>query len=129
MPKPFDGHSAANALSAKNAAGNDYLAQLTGTSYVAIYDAADVELVRKNLAATPGTVNGTTGAVTLDLSGTQSTAVAGNASYAMVKNGTDTALSCMDVVQGGAVVAGKMVLSATAITAGMVIQWQNIVLP
>ena len=132
MTIPYTGHSTASTLSMRIAAGNDKIAQIdsgTGAGYVAIFSDADVELVRKNFSDPCGTVNGTTGEVTLTPTGTQSTAVAGTPAYALICNSAGTSNSAMPVVQGTAPVAGSMVLNNLSISAGETLTWNNIILP
>ena len=133
MAAPFTtSHSAASTLAMRIAAGAAKIAEIDAAAtpgYIAIYDAADVELVRKTLSDPCGTVDSGTGVVTITPTGTQSAAVSGTAAYALIKDGDNIANSYMQCVQGTAPVAEKLVMTSLAIEAGETLNWNDITLP
>ena len=130
MPIPFIGHATATRLSARNAAANDYINQIdahaTLPGYVAIYNSADVELVRQNFSDPCGTVDALTGNITITPTGTQSTTVAGTPSYAVMYDGAGVAKTALHVTIGAAPVVGECVISASPILAATPITFQTI---
>ena len=85
-----------------------------------IYSAADVLLATLPLADPAGTVNGTTGLITLNPGDPDTNAAAsGIASYAELVDGDGTILnSSIPVTQSSVIVPGSVAISTTSILAG-----------
>ena len=82
------------------AAHTDFLGKLdagTGPGKVVIYDASDVTLVTVTLTDPAGTVNGTTGQLTLTQAGVGTAVADGTASYAEFMDSDDTVHLTVDV--------------------------------
>lgn len=130
MPMPPAGYSAATKLACNTASANTLIAQLdshaTLPAYIALYDAADVELVRQNFSDPSGTVDPATGNTTLTPTGTQTAVVAGTPAYSVYKDGADTIRIALPVETGTAPVVGKTVISASPLLAGTPVTFQNI---
>ncbi len=128
MPAPYYGHLIAdNVIDKTNYIGRiDSHATLPG--YIAIYSAADVLLSRKNFSKPSGTVDASTGLATLTPSGTETTAVAGTAAYAVIADGAGQAHTYLECVASSVAVQGKCALATLDITAGLPMSYQNITL-
>lgn len=88
-------------------------------AYVGIFDAADTLLARIDLDVPAGTVNGTTGALTLSPDGREDSAPAsGTASYATIFDGDATAYRSLPCQAGSFAVSGACVLNTLSIIAG-----------
>lgn len=91
----------------------------TGDPALTIHDENDVLLAEIPLASTGGTVNGTTGELTLTANGREESAPAtGAAEYATLRDGDGNALRSVECQQGTTPVSNACVLSALGITSG-----------
>jgi len=94
-----------------------------GTARIAIRNSADGLLATVVLGSPAGSVNGTTGQLTLALPATPPTATAsGNAAYAEVTNGAGVVRLAMPCAQGTVAVPGYLVLNALNIVSGAPVQ-------
>lgn len=86
---------------------------------VTVHDSADVLLAEIPLSDPGGTVNETTGALTLAPSGPETDApAAGTASYATLRDGAGGAIHSLPCEAGTSPVAGKCVLNTLSIQQG-----------
>lgn len=86
---------------------------------ITLHDSNDVQLANIPLTDPAGTVNGTTGALTLTASGRDESADAsGEADYATIRDGDGVAYRSMECVVGSAAQTGKCVLNTLSIIAG-----------
>ena len=91
----------------------------SGNGTITIHRADDTLLATIPLARPGGTVNGTTGALTLAPDGREEDApAAGDASYATIRDSSGVALRSMPCVQGDSPVAGSCVLNTLEIELG-----------
>ena len=87
--------------------------------YIGIFDSGDTLLARIDLGTPGGTVNGTTGALTLAMDGREDSAPAsGTADYATIFNGDDTAYRSLPCQEGASAVSGACVLNTMSIIEG-----------
>lgn len=94
-----------------------------GTARIAIRNSSDALLATVVLGSPAGTVNGTTGVLTLSLPATPPAASAsGNAAYAEVTNGAGVVRLALPCVQGTVAVPGALVLNALNIVSGAPVQ-------
>lgn len=90
-----------------------------GVGYIDIFDSSDTLLAHIDLDTPGGTVNGTTGALTLAMDGREDSAPAsGTASYATIFDGDDTAYRSLPCQAGSFAVSGACVLNTLSIIAG-----------
>jgi hypothetical protein len=91
----------------------------TNPGKVTIHNTADVLLAEIPLADPGGSVNQTTGALSLTPDGREDDApAAGTPSYGTVRNGAGTAIHSLPCQQGTEAVPGKCVLNTMSIQAG-----------
>lgn len=89
------------------------------TAYVAIYDSADTLLSTLPLDYPSGTVNATTGQLTITFGARdESAAASGTADYATICDAADKVLITLSCAAGTAAVADTCVLSTLSIVAG-----------
>lgn len=87
--------------------------------YIDIYDSSDTLLSTLPLDYPCGTVNGTTGQLTIDFGARDDEAAAtGTADYGVVKDSAGTTLITLDCAEGTSAVADTLVLSSLSIVAG-----------
>lgn len=119
MPAPSVYTYAPTALVAAHTAFRDLLDTGAGNATVKIRSAADVLLSTIDLDDPCGTVNGTTGQLTLDAAGPDlSAAASGTAAYAEICDVAGTPQLALPVQTGTVAVSGVAVLNTTAIAAG-----------
>ena len=122
MPAPSDYTYSAAAKVAAHTAFRDLVDVGAGLPYIRIKSAADVTLAVFNLADPCGTVNGTTGQLTLaGLTGAitaPAAAATGTAAYGELCDTAGTVHLAMPCVQGAAPVSGRFVLQNLTIVAG-----------
>jgi len=101
------------------AAHGALVTELGSGCHVTVHDSADVELARIPLNNPVGTVDGTTGVLTITAADVdESAAATGTASYATLRDGSDSAYRSLPCQQGAAAVLGYAVLNFLDITAG-----------
>lgn len=104
------------------AAHNALLALIDGAATagkITLHSSSDTLLATIPLTDPAGTVNGTTGALTLTASGRDESADnTGTASYATIRDGDDTAYRSLSCQAGSSAVANKCVINTLSIVAG-----------
>lgn len=85
---------------------------------IKLRDSADVLLCAITLTDPAGTVNGSTGQLTLTVAGAGTGAATGTAAYAEICSSDGTVHVAIPAQQGTVAVAGKIVLNTLAIVAG-----------
>lgn len=107
------------ALVAAHTSFRDLLDSGTGAGFVRFRSATDVLLAQVPLSDPCGTVNGTTGQLTLSIAGPDSSADAdGTAAYAEFCDSTGAVHLAMPTQAGTVPVAGKVVMNTLTIAAG-----------
>lgn len=128
MPAPV---SATYSAQAKIDAHTAFLALIdAGTAgSVKVYDNSDVLLATHALDDPGGTVNGTTGQLTMDLSASIPNAVAsGTAAYATICSSAGTVHLSIPAQQGTVAVSGKIVFNTLTIVSGAPVQIVSVVI-
>lgn len=119
MPAPASATYSAAALIAANTSFLGLIDAETGAGSIAIRDNADVLLAEIALTDPAGTVNGTTGQLTLTPDGREESAPAsGTAAYAEIRDGDDAVLLSMPCAAGTSAVSGQCVLTTLSIVIG-----------
>lgn len=119
MPAPGSATYSAAALVAAQTAFLGVLDAEAGAASIVILSAADVELAVIPLTDPAGTVNGTTGQLTLTPDGREESAPAtGTAAYAELRDGNDVAHLALPCAAGSSAVSGQCVLSTLSIVIG-----------
>lgn len=107
------------ALVAAHTSFRDLIDSGAGAGFVRFRDAADVLLAQVPLSDPCGTVNGTTGQLTLSIAGPDSSVDAdGTAAYAEFCDSDGDVHLAMPTQVGTTPVAGKVVMNTTSIVAG-----------
>lgn len=96
----------------------------TGSAgFVRIRDSADVLLAEITLTDPAGTVNGTTGQLTITMAGRDESANAsGTAAYAQITQSDGTVHLALPAQAGTTAVSGKIVLNTLSIVAGLPVE-------
>lgn len=119
MPAPG---SATYSAAAKIAAHTAFLALLDAGSaggLVRIRDDSDVLLAEIQLGDPAGTVNGTTGQLTLDITGPDDAAAAsGTAAYGELCDSDGTVHLSLPTQEGSSAVSGKLVMNTLTVVSG-----------
>lgn len=119
MSVPASATYSAAAIVAANTSFRDLLDAATGAASVAIRDAADVLLSVIPLTDPCGTVNASSGQLTLVPDGRDEAADAsGTAAYTEIRDGAGVVHLSMPCEAGISAVSGKCVLSTLAVIAG-----------
>jgi hypothetical protein len=119
MPAPASATYSVAALIAAHTALRDVIDGGAGAGFIRVRSAADVLLSQIPLTDPCGTVNGTTGRLTLTVAGRDESADAnGTAAYGEVCDSTGTVVLALPAQAGSAAVSGKLVLTTLTITAG-----------
>jgi hypothetical protein len=120
MPAPSSATYSAAALVAAHTALRDVIDSGSGAGFVRIRSAADVLLAQVPLSDPCGTVNGTTGQLTLSIAGVDAGADAtGTAAYGEVCDSDGDVHLALPVQTGTSAVAGYLVLNTTSIVSGV----------
>jgi hypothetical protein len=123
MPAPSTATYSAAAKIAANTSFKTLLDAETGAGSIAILSEADVVLAVIALTDPCGTVNGTTGQLTLTPDGREESAPAGGtASYAQIRDGADGVQLAMPCQAGTSAVSGYCVIDSLSITAGLPVE-------
>lgn len=129
MPTPAAATYSAAAKIAANTAFKTLLDAEAGAASVALRDSADVLLAVVNLTDPCGTVNGTTGQLTLTPDGREESApAAGTAAYAEIRDAADAVHLALPCQAGTEAVSGKCVMSTLAISAGAPVEIVSILI-
>lgn len=120
MPAPSSATYSAAALVAAHTALRDVIDSGSGAGFVRIRSAADVLLAQVPLSDPCGTVNGTTGQLTLSIAGVDAGADAtGTAAYGEVCNSDGDVHLALPASAGASAVAGYLVLNTLSIVSGV----------
>lgn len=122
MPAPSGVEYSAAALVAAHTA---LLAEIDGGSaagYVAVRSSSDVLLGVITLADPAGTVNGTTGQITLSFPAAENAVASGTAAYGEICDSDDTVIVAMPASAGASPVSGELVLNSLTIASGTPIE-------
>ncbi len=129
MPAPESATYSVAALVAANTSFRDLVdAHATLPGSIAILSSADVFLASIPLSDPCGTVNGATGQLTITPDGGETSATAGTAAYAEIRNGSGVALLSLPCQAGTEPVAGKCVIVSLSITLGSSVEAQSVVI-
>jgi hypothetical protein len=119
MPAPA---SYSYSVAALVAAQTEILGRLdaeNGNALVKVYSEADLLLAQSQMTDPAGTVNGTTGQLTLTFTGVSLEVIAGGiATWAEITDANGVAVITMPVSAGTVAVAGSLVLSTTNLIVG-----------
>lgn len=119
MAVPSVATYAAAALVAAQTSFRDLLDSGSGAGFVRVRDAADVLLAQIPMNDPCGTVNGTTGQLTITFSGPDTSADAsGTAAYGELCNSSGTVYLSLPTQAGSSAVSGKLVLNTLTIVTG-----------
>ena len=119
MPAPTVATYSAAALIAAHTSFRDLIDSGSGAGSIKIRDSADVLLAEIPLTDPCGTVNGTTGQLTITPSGRDESADAsGTAAYGEFCNSDGTAYLSLPAQAGTAAVSGYIVINTLTIVAG-----------
>ena len=119
MTVPTVATYAAAALVAAHTSFRDLIDSGSGAGFIRIRSGAEVLLAQIPLSDPCGTVNGTTGRLTLSIAGRDESADAtGTAVYAQFCNSDGTVYLELPAETGETAVAGKVVLNTLAIVSG-----------
>ena len=123
MPAPASATYSVAALVAAHTAFRNLIDGGAGAGFVRVRSAADVLLAQIPLTDPCGTINGTTGRLTITASGPDASADAdGTAAYCEVCDSTGAVHLALPAQQGTAAVPGYAVLNTTSILAGGAVQ-------
>lgn len=118
MPAPSVATYSAAALVAAHTSFRDLIDTGAGVGSIKIRSAADVLLATHPLLDPCGTVNGTTGRLTLSLGTRQNAAATGTAAYGEICDVAGAVQLALPAVAGSAAVSGSLVLQTLAIVSG-----------
>lgn len=118
MPAPGSPTYSGAAKVAAHTAFRDAVDSGSGAGTIKIYDAADVLLATITLTDPCGTVNGTTGQLTLTASGAATAVATGTAAWCTITNSSGTVYLSLDAQAGTSAVSGKIVLNSLSIISG-----------
>lgn len=118
MAVPSTATYSAAALVAAHTAFRDLIDSGSGAGFIRIRDSADVLLAQIPLSDPCGSVNGTTGQLTLSIAGPDSSADAsGTAAYGEICDSDGDVHLALPAQAGTSAVAGKIVLNTLSIVA------------
>ena len=128
MPAPTVQTYSAAALVAAHTAFRDLIDAGAAGGSIKIRDAADVLLATIPLTDPCGTINATTGQLTITPAGRDESADAtGTAAYAEVCDSNGVVYLSLPAQQGTAAVSGKVVLNTLSIVAGGLVEMLSVV--
>lgn len=120
MPAPSSATYSAAALVAAHTALRDLIDSGSGADFVRIRSSADVLLAQVPLSDPCGTVNGTTGRLTLSIAGVDTGADAtGTAAYGEICDSDGDVHLALPTQAGASAVAGYLVLNTLSIVSGV----------
>jgi hypothetical protein len=127
MPAPSSATYSVAALVAAQTSFKTLMDAATGPGSVQIRSSADVLLAEIALTDPCGTVNGTTGQLTLTPDGREESAPAtGTAAYAEIRDGDGDVKLSMPCAAGTSPVAGQCVITSLSIVAGTPVEVPSI---
>jgi hypothetical protein len=118
MPAPGAPTYSATAKVDAHTSFRDLIDSGSGAGTIKIRTSADALLATITLTDPCGTVNGTTGQLTLTAASTPNASATGTAAYAEVCNSTGTVHLSLDAQAGSSPVAGKLVINSLSIVSG-----------
>lgn len=118
MTVPTVATYAAAALVAAHTSFRDLVDSGSGAGTIKIRDSADALLSTITLTDPCGSVNGTTGQLTLVAASIPSASATGTAAYAEICNSTGTVYLSLPAQAGSSSVSGKIVLNTLALVSG-----------
>ena len=119
MPAPTSATYSAAALVAATTAFRDLVDAGSSAGFVRVRDAADVLLAQVPLADPCGNINGTTGQLTLTMSGRDESADAsGTAAYGEFCDSDGLVHLSLPAQAGSSAVSGKIIINTLSIVAG-----------
>ena len=119
MAVPASATYSADALVAAHTSFKDLVDSGAGAGSIKIRDSGDVLLAQVPLSDPCGTVNGTTGQLTLSVSGPDTSADAsGTAAYGEICDSDGNVYLSLPAQAGSVAVSGKIVLNTLSIVAG-----------
>jgi len=127
MPAPTTATYSAAALVAANTSFRDLL-DSGAAALLRIRDASDVLLVSYTLSDPCGSVNGTTGVLTITAPSAVNAAASGTAAYAELCTSGGTVHLSLPAQAGTTAVAGKVVLNTLALVSGAPVSIVSIVI-
>src|SRR5574337_220546 len=122
MPAP---PSATYSVAARVAAHTAFLGLIdagSGPGKIKIRNSADALLVSIPLSDPGGSVNGSTGQLTLSIPAAVNASATGTAAYGEITDSDDTVLLSLPAQQGTAAVSGKIVLNSLSLALGSPVQ-------
>lgn len=120
MPAPSSATYSAAALVAAHTALRDLIDSGSGAGFARIRSSADVLLAQVPLSDPCGTVNGTTGRLTLSIAGVDTGADAtGTAAYGEICDSDGNVHLALPAAAGTSAVAGQIVLNTLSIVLGV----------
>lgn len=122
MPAPSEATYSAAAKIAAHTALKDLIDTGSGNGTIKIRDASDVLLGTVNLSDPCGSVNGTTGQLTLSIASTPNAAATGTAAYAQICDVAGAVVLALPAQSGTSVVSGKIVLNTLSVVSGTPIE-------
>lgn len=118
MPVPSVATYSAAALIAAHTTFRDLIDTGSGNGTIKIRSSADVLLATHPLLDPCGTVNGTTGQLTLSLGTRQNAVATGTAAYGEICDVAGTVHLALPTQLGSAAVSGKLVMNTLSIVSG-----------
>jgi len=121
MPAPIVATYSVNVIEAAHQAFLDLIDAGTGAGTIKLRDNADVLLGTITLTDPAGSVDATTGDLTLTASGTSSAVASGDCTYGEVCDSDDNVLLSIPATAGTSPVVGQLVINSTDIVSGATI--------
>lgn len=118
MPAPANATYSAAALIAAHTTFRDLIDTGAGVGSIKIRSAADVLLATHPLLDPCGTVNGTTGQLTLSLGTRQNAVATGTAAYGEICDVAGAVHLALPTQLGSAAVSGKLVMNTLSVVSG-----------
>jgi len=118
MPAPAEPIFSAAAYVAAHTAFRDLIDGGSGAGSIRLYNAADTLLATVVLTDPCGTVNGTTGQLTLTSAGEVTAVASGTAAYGAVCDGDGVAHWSLPCVAGAVAVSNRIVINSLSFVAG-----------
>lgn len=118
MPAPATAtYAAATIVSAHTEVLSDIDAG-AGAGKIRLFDDSDTLLCEITLTEPAGTVNGTTGALTLTPDGAGTAVATGTCTYGAITDSNNNAVVTIPAEAGGSAVSGKIVINSLSINSG-----------
>lgn len=98
----------------------------TGAGKIKLRDSGDTLLQVATLTDPAGSVNGTTGQLTLTVDSSANAVANGTADYGEITDSDDNVLATIDVIQGTSASSGNIVLNTLTIIAGTPVNYATL---